>query len=144
MPDVGEHDTGTVVEAVPLAGSLVILAAVVVLALVGLGLQGNWPKVLRVSLASVTYVTVVVLGLRAQAPTPAALPFLPFALAGAAAGLVSGLVRPTIDPGLVVASTVAAAVLLGGFHWFSLTTWRHVAALAIGLHLVQGALSSLT
>jgi hypothetical protein len=68
---------------------------VVAIALVGLGIQGNWPKFARVLSSAVTYVVVLPIALRGP-PQPASKPrrpFWPFGLAGAAAGLVSGLAR---------------------------------------------------
>ena len=103
-----------------LRASLLVLAAIVAVALIGLGFAGNWPKVLRVALASGTYAALLLAFTRKRAePVLGA-----FVAAGAAAGLVSGIVRTTTSPGVIVAGSLGAALLLGPLHWWALRTWR--------------------
>jgi hypothetical protein len=99
--------------------SLALLAAVLLIALVTLALQGTWPKVLRVAAAGTAYCAVLLAAARGDPRR-----YAPFAAAGAACGLVSGVVRPAVDPRVVAVQLVAGALLLGGFHWFALRTWR--------------------
>lgn len=110
-----------------LGWSIALIAVVVVLALVGLATDGNWPKILRVGLSFLAYAGTLEAWRRAAAARPT-LPFLWFASAGAAAGLVSGLVRPELHLSILLAGTVAATLLLGGVHWLGLTYWRRVRA----------------
>ncbi len=99
--------------------SLVLLAAVVLFAVIGLGAAHNWPKVLRVSLAFGSYATVLLVGSRLRSFTHpgAAVPYWLFVVAGATAGLVSGTVRPTIQPAVVLVSVAAGAFLISTVHW---------------------------
>ena len=103
--------------------SLALLAAVLLLALAGLALGGNWPKVWRVAAAALAYGAVLLAAARGG---PARYPA--FALAGAAAGLVSGIARAAVDPRVVAAQLLAGALLLGGVHWLALRTWRRLRA----------------
>jgi hypothetical protein len=117
-----------------LLASLALLACVVLIALAGLALDGNWPKVARVSAAAATYVVVllVLAGRRAQAGGMHRLPYYPFALAGALAGIVSGLMQRVPSTRLVLGVALAAALLLGGLHWMALRSWRGVRARVTG------------
>lgn len=106
--------------------SLALLAAVVVFALIGLGFEGNWPKVLRVAVSFVAYAGVLLSWVRRR-PSRTRVPFAIFAGAGALSGLVSGVVRPGApDPRLVAAQVALAAVLLGGVHCLALRGWRRL------------------
>ena len=101
--------------------SLVLFAAMVVLALIGLAAQGNWPKVLRVAVSFAAY-AVVLLGItRARVTTP---PYWVFAAAGATAGLASGLVRVERSTAATIALVVGGALLIGGMHWLALHAMR--------------------
>jgi hypothetical protein len=103
--------------------SLALLATIVVFALIGLATDRNWPKILRVSSAFVTYAAVLLTLLHYRRGAQAvvrAIPFAWFIGAGAAAGLVSGLVRPEVDVAVVVAGTIGAALLLAGVHCLAL------------------------
>jgi hypothetical protein len=97
--------------------SLIFLGLAAALALVGLALEGNWPKFVRVAAASVIYLGIVGTwwGRSTRAPSP--IPRWPFCLAGAAAGLVSGLLQPTVTLRLVVVQVAAAVLLIGTVHW---------------------------
>ena len=110
-----------------------MIALVVALALIGLAADGNWPKVVRVALASLTYLGVIVGAseepLRARARS-SGMPFTGFLAAGVAAGTVSGLLRPTVEPAVVAAGALAAGALLGGIHWLALRHWRGLRAWA--------------
>ena len=99
--------------------SLLLLAAIILMALIGLASAGNWPKVLRVGLAFGAYALVLLTGssLRATSRSHAVAPYWLFSVAGASAGLVSGLVRPTIQPAVVLVSILAGAFLLSTVHW---------------------------
>lgn len=105
--------------------SLSLLAFVVLVALAGLAIDGNWPKVLRVAAAFVGYGSVLSTpGLRRGTP---ALPV--FVLAGAVAGLISGLVRPQPMPhSFVAAQVLASAAFLAPVHWLALRYARRVRA----------------
>jgi hypothetical protein len=106
-----------------LRASLAVLALIVAIALIGLGAAGNWPKVLRVAAAAVTYAVVLLLLSRGRAAHHPRV----FVAAGAVAGAVSGLARPTTSVGLVAASMLGAALLLGPMHWWALRNWERQA-----------------
>jgi hypothetical protein len=106
-----------------LLASVALLGVVVALALIGLALDGNWPKVIRVACAAATYVTIL-LAFASRGEGPAR--YWWFAAAGAAAGLVSGMLRPVPDLAPVLTGTVAAALLLGGVHWTAVRFWRRL------------------
>jgi hypothetical protein len=112
-----------------LIGSLALVAILASGALLGLMIQGNWLKILRVGTASVVYLGVLLAelwsrtGLRTAANR---LPYWPFGVAGGAAGAISGLIRPMPSLGLVSVQLVSAALLLGGVHWLSVRWWRRL------------------
>jgi hypothetical protein len=106
--------------------SLAILTTVVLLALTGLAIDDNWPKVQRVSASFVAYVGTFVIGRRFGHPSRSVPSFWVFALAGCVGGIVSGLVREEIETYTVVAGAFAAGFLLGGMHWFALKFWRQL------------------
>ncbi|HJU87203.1 MAG TPA: hypothetical protein VJ788_07555 [Gemmatimonadota bacterium] len=106
-----------------LAASLFVLGAIVVLAIVGLVTDGNWPKIARVATAFLSYVVVLLAGRGAAGER---VPFRAFALAGGACGLVSGLVRAEVRGAVVAAGVLAGAFLLGGMHWLALRGWRRL------------------
>jgi hypothetical protein len=115
-----------------LRASLILLGAVALLAVAGLAMDGNWPKIARVSTSFLTYAVVLLAAVGARRCTGSFAPFRfrAFALAGGASGLVSGLVRPDVEADLVGAGVVAGALLLGGFHWLALIQWRRLHSLA--------------
>lgn len=97
--------------------SVALLGVVVLFALSGLALEGNWPKLLRVGTAFAAYATAIMPGRRHGEPPRLSR----FVLAGAAAGLISGLLRPQPMPPLFIAAqTIGAAALLGPAHWLAL------------------------
>jgi hypothetical protein len=105
--------------------SLLVLSVIVTLALFGLALDSNWPKVLRVTLSFLGY-TLCLLPLRRRHPP---LPVIVFVGAGAAAGLISGVVRPDgLQLDRALALTVFAALLLGPTHWLGLRLHRSLRA----------------
>jgi hypothetical protein len=106
-----------------LLASVALLGLVVALALIGLALDGNWPKVIRVACAAAAYVTIL-LSLASRGAEPAR--YVWFAAAGAAAGLVSGMLRPVPDLAPVLTVTIAASLLLGGVHWAAVRFWRRL------------------
>jgi len=106
--------------------SLVLLGLVVGGALVGLGIQGNWPKVLRVLLAALAYGIILWQSVR-RSTAPGAAPYWNFVLAGAVAGAVSGLARSTTSVLLVLVQTVGAAFLLASVHWLGVRAWQRQA-----------------
>ena len=102
--------------------SLAAIAFIIALAVIQLALQGNWPKVLRVSVAFLAYSTLLLYLARWTAR--ASLPFYMFAIAAGAAELCSGWLRLDWRVSDAVAMPLVAALLLGGFHWFVLRVWR--------------------
>ena len=96
--------------------SLMLLGIVVAIALAGLAAAGNWPKVVRVALAAVTYAALLVLVNRRRIRLPA------FMLSGAVAGFVSGMARPATSLLLVMASVLGAGLLLAPMHWLALVS----------------------
>jgi hypothetical protein len=113
-----------------LRASLFLLGAVFAFALVGLVLQENWPKLLRVGAAAAAYLgTVPLLARRWWQPHVAtACPYRVFAVAGAVAGALGSLLRPA--PALLVGAigTVGGALLFGGFHYLGLRAARRTRA----------------
>ena len=115
-----------------LLASVGLLTAVVLLAVTGLGSDGNWPKVLRVGAAAVAYLSILVaLALRRDAER--ALPWWAFATAGGTAGVVSAAVRAAAGPDVegnfaagAVAAAAGAALLVGTVHWAALRHWRRL------------------
>jgi hypothetical protein len=111
--------------------SIGLLTAVIMIADVSLAIQGNWPTILRVTLAAATYVAVLGATLKAAgrfgAP-PERLPVWAFLVAGAAGGLVSGVVRPDGSAPVIIASAVLTPTLLGTFHWIALQRWSWIKA----------------
>ena len=98
-----------------LRASLFLLAAVLGIALIGLAVDGNWPKVLRVAAAGAVYAVTLLVIARQRA----ALGWWGFALAGLAAGAASGWLRP--DPGvLTLAIDAFAAMVVAMVHWLGL------------------------
>ena len=114
-----------------LEASLLLMGAVVVLAIGGLAVDGNWPKVARVATAFLTYVVVLLAARGAQDGEVEGIPYRAFALAGGACGLASGLVRPEVRSAVVVAGVLAGALLLGGIHWVALRGWRRLHSMTI-------------
>jgi hypothetical protein len=107
--------------------SVGVLAVVVLIALVGLSIEGNWLKVLRVAHAFAGYALVLLTLLHIRADRVAAgrtLPFAWFAAAGLAAGLLSGIIRPEFKPNVLIAGTLGSALLLASMHWLAVNYWR--------------------
>ena len=114
-----------------LSASIVLLALVVCFVLAGLALEGNWPKLLRVSIAATVYLTLLPLLLsswRRRADSSLLLPFWPFASAACLAELASGWLRPGVPPYTTFWVAPAAALLIGGAHWLALRAWRPLRA----------------
>jgi hypothetical protein len=109
-----------------LRASLFLLAVVVLLALGGLAVDGNWPKFVRVAASFGAYMGVLAAVLRLRSGTHGTPPYWNFALAGAAAGLTSGLVRSEVRADVMVVGSIAAALLIGGMHWLALRSWRWI------------------
>lgn len=110
-----------------LTWSLALISVVVLFALIGLASDRNWPKVLRVGVSFAVYASVLLALARFQSQRLSArnsVPFAWFVLAAASAGIVSGLVRPQFRLDVLVAGTIASALLLGSVHWFALRTWE--------------------
>src|SRR5262245_2014565 len=109
--------------------SVALITVVIMIADVTLAIQGNLPKILRITLAAATYVAVLgsilkVLG-RFPAP-PAQLPLWVFLVAGFAGGIVSGLATSGPSFGVALASAVLTPALLGTVHWVVLQRWGWV------------------
>jgi hypothetical protein len=129
-----------------LIGSLAVSGVLVALALAGLALQGNWPKVARVLLAWLTYGVLLlgsVRGGRNRVVPGDRLPFWMFGLAGAGAGVVSGLMQPTRSAGLVVLSGLLTATLVGGLHFLVVRGWRGLTGRITGGRCREGSEESL-
>ena len=110
--------------------SILLVGGVVLLAMTGLGMDGNWPKVARVVTAFLTYV-VVLFAVRGARDGGEDVPFRDFAVAGGSCGLVSGLVREEVQTAVVAAGILAGSLLLGGLHWLVLRSWRRLHSMAI-------------
>jgi hypothetical protein len=107
--------------------SVLLLALLFVAVLCGLAYEENWRKLLRVGLAASVYLTALLLLTRRwRKVTAAPLPFWPFAVAAAAAELSSGWLRTRVADGMTFWLAPAAAVLVGGLHWFALRHWRRL------------------
>jgi hypothetical protein len=107
--------------------SMGLLTLIITLALFRIAWTGNWLKVLRVSLAFLTYgLTLLALlrGFAQPAPERGRLPFWIFALAAAATELCSGWLRPDWRMSDLLTLPLIAAFLIGGFHWLVLHMWR--------------------
>ena len=88
------------------------------IAVIGLAVDGNWPKVLRVGAAAGAYACMLLALSRKHAPGRA-IEWWRFAAAGTAAGIVSGLLRP--DPGITtIGIDAAAALVVASVHRVSL------------------------
>ncbi len=99
----------------PLRLSLALLGVILAIALIGLGLDGNWPKVLRVVAAGGTYAAALLLTTSRGGPRS----WWRFAVAGICAGVASGLLRP--EPSLTsIAIDSGAATVLATVHWVGL------------------------
>jgi hypothetical protein len=95
--------------------SLLLLGAVVTVAVIGLAIEGNWPKVLRVAAAAGAYAGMMLTLTRSHA-SGRAIAWWRFGAAGMAAGIVSGLLRPDLGGTTIVIDGVAA-VVLATVHW---------------------------
>lgn len=94
--------------------SLVLLGAVLGIAVIGLAVDGNWPKVLRVAAASCGYAATLLVLTRQSS-----MRWWRFAVAGLVAGMASGMLRP--DPGaLPIAVDAIAATVVATVHWLGL------------------------
>ena len=103
--------------------SLLLLGSVLAIALGGLALDGDWPKVVRVAAAFGGYAGVVA-ALTRDGTSPRALAFV---IAGGVGGLISGMVRPdAMPPASVAVQALAGALLLGPAHWLGLRYHRRV------------------
>jgi hypothetical protein len=127
-------DTSTNIVRRDLMLSMGLLALIITLALFRIAWSGNWIKVLRVSLAFLTYGLTLLTLLRNFAQPAfersrlplerSRLPFWIFALAAAAAELCSGWLRPDWRMSDLLTLPLFAAFLIGGFHWSVLSMWR--------------------
>jgi len=109
--------------------SMGLLTLIIILALFRIAWTGNWLKVLRVSLAFLTYgltLPALLRGFAQHALERNRLPFWIFALAAAAAELCSGWLRPDWRMSDLLTLPLVAAFLIGGFHWCVLHMWRGV------------------
>lgn len=109
--------------------SIGALGFIIVLAVSQLALQGNWPKVLRVSLAFLTYSAVLLSFARyvfKLAGESIGLPFWIFAVAGGAADCLR-LVAARLDLERYVD---AAPRCSGAYRWFALACFDRVASFA--------------
>ena len=97
--------------------SLLLLGVVIAIALAGLAIDGNWPKVLRVAAAAGTYAAALLV--LARPGTDVSRRWWWFAVAGVCAGVASGLFRP--EPGAAsIAVDSGAAIVLATMHWMGL------------------------
>ena len=102
-----------------LRSSLLLLGAVLTIALIGLAVDGNWPKVLRVGAAGCTYAAIVLGLTHRRTSMGGSVGWWRFALAGLAAGAASGLLRPE-PSGFIIATDAAAATVVAAVHWLGL------------------------
>jgi hypothetical protein len=102
----------------PLRFSLLILAAIVLIAGTGLALTANWPKLLRVTLSAAAYIGVLAVLARSTSTTSRQ-PWWPFACAGGLAGVISGIFQPTFSYSILLASAAGGAFLLATIHWLA-------------------------
>ena len=109
-----------------LIASLAVLAFIVVSAIAGLAIEGNWPKIARVVTAFLAYVVVLLAARRGRDADDSRAPIGMFVLAGAASGLVSGLVREAVQGGVLLAGVLGGGLLLGGVHWLALRAWQRL------------------
>jgi len=129
MVDSHKHRTKSLVSVSrrDLLVSIGVLGLIICLALSRLALQGNWEKVLRVSLAFVAYsgvlLSLAVYTFKSVADRVRA-PLWIFSVAGAAAELASGWLRPDWRLSDTLVLPLLAAVLVGGLHWIALISWR--------------------
>jgi hypothetical protein len=110
-----------------LMASLCVLTLLIVFALSGLALEENWSKLWRVLIGFSAYVFALLLAIGVydlKGKRRAGLPFLAFALAGAAAETSSGWLRPAAGTTFDLWTALAAALLIGGTHWLALRAWR--------------------
>ncbi|HEV2913630.1 MAG TPA: hypothetical protein VGX92_10145 [Pyrinomonadaceae bacterium] len=108
-----------------IAISLVVLALIIILALSRIALDENWRKVLRVSMAFLTYNAVLLALVRHVVRTGPCAPFWIFAAAAASAELASGWLRVSWRASDLALAPLAA-LLIGGVHWLALRAWRSV------------------
>ncbi|MGI8897309.1 MAG: hypothetical protein ACR2IB_02835 [Pyrinomonadaceae bacterium] len=107
--------------------SMGMLGFIIAVAVSQLAWEGNWQKALRVSLAFLTYSTVLLMlvhflsKIAVESIRP---PFWIFAVAGGAAEVASGWMRPDWNLSDTLMLPLAAAALIGGSHWLALTAWR--------------------
>jgi hypothetical protein len=109
--------------------SVGLLTVVVMGADAVLAFRGDWPGIVRLTLAAATYVAVlgVLLKSTGRMGAPASdLPVWIFWAAGATGGLVSSIARPGFTFTAALWSIALVPALLTSFHWFSLRTWSRV------------------
>lgn len=113
-----------------LLASLAGLAMPVVVTLIGLVIDANWPKLLRVVLAFSVYSTSCLLLFRAGGKR---LRYWPFATSAALGAIVSvsvnrgfGLIPAEAYPRTLAVSVAASAVFLGGAHYLGIRFWRRL------------------
>jgi len=102
----------------PLRFSLAVLAAIVLFAATGLALDGNWPKLVRVSLAAVVYLAPLTLWSSSKRNQECP-PWWMFAGSGSLAGLVSGILQPVFGIALLFTQFATASLILGTVHWLA-------------------------
>ena len=120
--------------------SVALLGLIVAMALGRIALDGNWQKVLRISLAFLIYSTALMLLVRLAAKAAVerfGMPFCLFAVAAGAAELASGWLRPDWRVSDTLFMPLAAALLIGGFHWLALRTWRPLRQLISANHTAR-------
>jgi hypothetical protein len=106
-----------------LPASLAILSVVICFALIGLAFDHNWPKLVRVALAFLTYASVLSAFARSANARPQ---YRWFVLAATAAGIVSGVARTVFSWQILVAGAIGAPLFIGGVHYLALRYWRVV------------------
>lgn len=111
--------------------SIGLLTVLIALALTRLAIDGNWQKFIRVTIAFITYSALLLFLVQKVARTTrigVRLPFWTFVVAGFMAELASGWLRPDWRLSDALFLPFAAALLVGGFHWFALRSWRPLRA----------------
>ena len=102
--------------------SLAILAGIWIFAVIGLVIQDNLPKVVRVTAAIAAYIGIsLLLANQWWRDDERSCPYPVLGVAGAVAGLLGSTVRPAMPPLSVIAiGIVAMSVVFAGIHWLAL------------------------
>ncbi len=125
--------------------SMMLLGSILIFVLGGLAHDANWRKFTRISIASLTYSTILLTPLtkwsRDKRNAGTTLPFWPFAIAALFAELASGWLRPGMRPAITFWVAPVAALLIGGVHWLALHKWRPLREQIVASKVAKGQTS---